>query len=82
MVRGATPRPNLRTAAEVEALMAGVDLLPPGLVPLHRWRPRTAVPETGPARSGPFKKVHSRGSPLSAVSPDDCARTSWTPSAM
>jgi len=48
MVRGATARPNLRTAAEVEALMRGVDLPPPGLVPLHRWRPHTTEPETGP----------------------------------
>lgn len=47
MVRGATARSNLRTAAEVEALMRGVDLLPPGMVPLHQWRPRTAERETG-----------------------------------
>ncbi|MBW8483783.1 SAM-dependent methyltransferase [Actinomadura parmotrematis] len=38
-VRGATTRANLRTAAEVAELMRGVDLLPPGLVPVHRWRP-------------------------------------------
>lgn len=45
-VRGATTRSNLRTAAEVEELMRGLDLLPPGLVPLHQWRPNTAEPKT------------------------------------
>jgi hypothetical protein len=47
-VRGSTTRSNLRTAAEVEALVRGLDLLPPGLVPLHRWRPDAAEPGTDP----------------------------------
>ncbi|MFD0688058.1 SAM-dependent methyltransferase [Actinomadura fibrosa] len=38
-IRGARTRANLRSAAEVRELMRGLDLLPPGMVPLHRWRP-------------------------------------------
>jgi hypothetical protein len=47
-VRGATTRSNLRTAAEVEDLMRDLELLPPGMVPLHRWRPDAAEPGRDP----------------------------------
>jgi hypothetical protein len=47
-VRGARTRSNLRTSAEVEDLMRALELLPPGLAPLHRWRTDLAQPETDP----------------------------------
>jgi len=28
-----------RTKAEIAAFFSGLDMLPPGLVPLNRWRP-------------------------------------------
>lgn len=37
---------RLRTAAGVERLFAGVDLLDPGIVPTHRWRPDGHSSET------------------------------------
>jgi hypothetical protein len=40
--RGIPLRP--RTRAEVEALFGGLELLDPGLVSVHRWRPDAAVP--------------------------------------
>jgi hypothetical protein len=48
MVRGATTRSNLRTEAEVGEFMRGLELLPPGMVPLHRWRPDAAEHGTDP----------------------------------
>jgi hypothetical protein len=47
-VRGSTTRSNLRTSAEVEKLMLGLELLPPGMVPVHRWRADAAEPGTDP----------------------------------
>jgi SAM-dependent methyltransferase len=43
---------TLRTAREITALFTGLDLLPPGVVPVHRWRPpsgprRPAAPVLG-----------------------------------
>ena len=34
----------LRSAAEIGALVAGLDLVPPGLVPLNDWRPDDCDP--------------------------------------
>jgi len=38
---------TLRTRDEVLAMMGGLELLTPGLVPVQEWRPDTDAPDTG-----------------------------------
>jgi hypothetical protein len=47
VVKG-TPRHNVRTRAEVERLLDGLDLLPPGMVELPAWRPGAGEPTVDP----------------------------------
>ena len=40
----------LRSSAEIAALVTGLDLVPPGLVPINDWRPdESDPPANGPA---------------------------------
>jgi S-adenosyl methyltransferase len=39
MRKGMADPPTLRSHAEVRRFFDGFDLLPPGLVPVHHWRP-------------------------------------------
>jgi len=41
-------RPNVRTRQEVLQFLDGLDLVPPGLVPLPAWRPDPGEPSTDP----------------------------------
>jgi hypothetical protein len=47
---------TLRSKADVEALVAGLELIPPGVVPVTEWRT-----DLGPARSGPVQPVPIHG---------------------
>jgi SAM-dependent methyltransferase len=56
--RSVTPT-TLRTHAEIARFFDGLELLPPGVVQLHRWEPGAAAPETGqqvPAYCGLARK--------------------------
>ena len=52
----------LRSSAEIGALVTGLDLVPPGLVPINDWRPD----DVRPAR----RRRRSRSTPSSHGSPD------------
>ena len=57
--RASTPV-TLRTHAEVSRFFAGTDLIPPGVVQLHRWRPLPGGPESDediPAYCGLARKT-------------------------
>jgi trans-aconitate methyltransferase len=43
----ATTQTTLRSRAEVLQFLSGLELLEPGLVQVHRWRPGTEVPDIG-----------------------------------
>jgi S-adenosyl methyltransferase len=45
-VRAATPT-TLRSRAQVLQFFDGLELLDPGLVQVHRWRPGSSAPDTG-----------------------------------
>lgn len=49
VVRGREERSNLRTTQEVAQFMRGLELVPPGLVPLPAWRPDAGRPDLDPA---------------------------------
>ncbi|EIV94324.1 SAM-dependent methyltransferase [Frankia sp. QA3] len=75
--RGIPLRP--RTRAEVEALFDGLELLDPGLVSVHRWRPDAAVPADltdaqvsayGAIGRKPSPSSPSHRGPLSALAND------------
>ncbi len=51
-----TPKPiTLRSRADILSLVAGLELVPPGLVPVSEWRPDGAAP---PASTAPPVPVH------------------------
>lgn len=58
-----TPKPlTLRSRTEVLALVSGLELVPPGVVPVADWRPDLeGAPSTGPARSGAVQPVPLHG---------------------
>ncbi|MGD0700396.1 MAG: SAM-dependent methyltransferase [Trebonia sp.] len=53
-------RITLRSRAEVAALTTGLDLVDPGLVPVHEWRP--AAGRNGPGRPAPVYAMLGRKS--------------------
>jgi pimeloyl-ACP methyl ester carboxylesterase len=56
--RSVTPT-TLRTHAEISRFSGGLELLPPGVVQLHRWEPGAAAPQAGrqvPAYCGLARK--------------------------
>jgi len=48
----APAKATLRTRAEIVRFFDGLDLLEPGLVQLHRWRPGLAAPEHNQEAAG------------------------------
>jgi S-adenosyl methyltransferase len=56
-----TPKPiTLRSGADVRTLVSGLELVPPGVVPVTEWRPDLAAAGTGPAQSAPVQPVPVR----------------------
>jgi hypothetical protein len=52
---------TLRSRAEVAALVAGLEPVPPGLVPITEWRPEPSVPAgSSPGHTVPVHGVVAR----------------------
>lgn len=58
-----TPKPiTLRSRTDVLSLVAGLELVPPGVVPVTEWRPDLAgTPAAGPVQPGPVQPVPVHG---------------------
>jgi hypothetical protein len=58
-----TPRPiTLRSRTDVLSLVSGLELIPPGVVPVSEWRPDLEVAAgTGPVRAVPVQPVPVHG---------------------
>lgn len=66
----ATTSVHSRTRDEVEAMIAGLDLVEPGVVRGPQWRPDPeAKPDPGPGRSHVYVAVARKPGPRAAPSP-------------
>jgi hypothetical protein len=64
-----TPRPiTLRSRSDVLSLVSGLELVPPGVVPVSEWRPDLeAAAGTGPVREVPVQPVPAQPVPVHGV---------------